>query len=148
MGGHWCPTAQPPPASSALLVGLRDDNESGTVCAWRPPSRVTQEAVTGAHTQPDRSPSSTRAPKSFGRRDVNRCAKVLGVSVDFEATDWLALAHGPIVDIMITYGVLGSWFGCWTAAPYVISSNLDSTSTLSPRVPVGCAMAVASRPAT
>ena len=24
MGGHWCPTAQPPPASSALLVGLRD----------------------------------------------------------------------------------------------------------------------------
>ena len=106
MGGHWCPTAQPPPASSALLVGLRDDDESGTVCAWRPPSRVTQEAVTGAHTQPDRSPSSTRAPKSFGRRDVNRCAKVLGVSVDFEATDWLALAHGPIVDIMITYGVL------------------------------------------
>ena len=58
------------------------------------------------HTKPDRSPSSTRAPKSFGRRDVNRCAKVLGVSVDFEATDWLALAHGPIVDIMITYGVL------------------------------------------
>ena len=70
------------------------------------PSRVTQEAVTGAHTQPDRSPSSTRAPKSFGRRDVNRCAKVLGVSVDFETTDWLALAHGPIVDVMITYGVL------------------------------------------
>ena len=93
MAGHWCPTAQPPPASSALLVGLRDDDESGTVCAWRPPSRVTQEAVTGAHTQPDRFPSSTRAPKSFGRRDVNRCAKVLGVSVDFEATDWLALAH-------------------------------------------------------
>ena len=28
------------------------------------------------------------------------------MSVDFEATDWLALAHGPIVDIMITYGVL------------------------------------------
>ena len=65
-----------------------------------------QEAVTGAPKVPDRSPSSTRAPKSFGRRDVNRCAKVLGVSVDFEATDWLALAHGPIVDIMITYGVL------------------------------------------
>ena len=36
MGGHWCPTAQPPPASSALLVGLRDDDESGYVCAWRP----------------------------------------------------------------------------------------------------------------
>ena len=33
MGGHWCPTAQPPPASDALLVGLRDDDESGTVCA-------------------------------------------------------------------------------------------------------------------
>ena len=28
------------------------------------------------------------------------------MSVDFEATNWLALAHGPIVDIMITYGVL------------------------------------------
>ena len=28
------------------------------------------------------------------------------MSVDFEATDWLALAQGPIVDIMITYGVL------------------------------------------
>ena len=23
-----------------------------------------------------------------------------------QSTDWLALAHGPIVDIMITYGVL------------------------------------------
>ena len=106
MGGHWCPTAQPPPASSALLVGLRDDDESGDVAALRPPSRVTQEAVASAATHPDRSPSSTRAPKSFGRRDVVRLAKVLGVSVDFEATDWLALAHGPIVDIMITYGVL------------------------------------------
>ena len=106
MGGHWCPTAQPPPASSALLVGLRDDDESGSLAALRPPFEGTQEAVTGAATHPDRSPSSTRAPKSFGRRDVNRCAKVLGVSVDFEATDWLALAHGPIVDIMITYGVL------------------------------------------
>ena len=106
MGGHWCPTAQPPPASDALLVGLRDDDESGCLAAWRPPFEVTQEAVTGAAKVPDRSPSSTRAPKSFGRRDVNRCAKVLGVSVDFETTDWLALAHGPIVDIMITYGVL------------------------------------------
>ena len=28
------------------------------------------------------------------------------MAVDFEATDGLALAHGPIVDIMITYGVL------------------------------------------
>ena len=106
MGGYWCPSAQPSPASDALLVGLRDDDESGDVGALRPPFEVTQEAVTGAPTHPDRSPSSTRAPKSFGRRDVNRCAKVLGVSVDFEATDWLALAHGPIVDIMITYGVL------------------------------------------
>ena len=87
-------------------MGLRDDDESGSLAALRPPFEVTQEAVTGAAKHPDRSPSSTRAPKSFGRRDVNRCAKVLGVSVDFEAADWLALAHGPIVDIMITYGVL------------------------------------------
>ena len=31
MGGHWCPTAQPPPASSALLVGLRDFYGTGAL---------------------------------------------------------------------------------------------------------------------
>ena len=54
------------PPSDALLVGVRDDDESGCLAAWRPPFEVTQEAVTGAANKPDRSPSSTRAPKSFG----------------------------------------------------------------------------------